>query len=160
MRISLLININHPQQSNPTHYAQRRRFFSKTSWKTPISLPKCLVWPWSGRPVLTYGKRRKFQKRKRKSPSYVHVLHKTWNWEVSRRSRTTIDGKEMNKVLVLLIKVIAFLPFSLPSPSSFLKLPNVSSSPLKKVLWNHRSPKAYFRKFSLSAGVQNSGNVF
>ena len=59
MRISLLININHPQQSNPTHYAQRRWFFSKTSWKTPISLPKCLVWPWFGRPVLTYGKRRK-----------------------------------------------------------------------------------------------------
>ena len=58
MRISLLINNNHPDQSNPTHYAQRRWFFSKTSWKTPLSLPKCLVWPWSGRPVLTYGKRR------------------------------------------------------------------------------------------------------
>ena len=58
MRISLLININHKQQSNPTHYAQTRWFFSKTSWKTSISFPKCLVWPWSGRPVLTYGKRR------------------------------------------------------------------------------------------------------
>ena len=66
----------------------------------------------------------------------------------------------MNKVVVLLIKVIAILPFSLPSPSSFLKLPNVSSRPLKKVLWKHRSPKAYFRKFFLSAGVQDSGNVF
>ena len=58
MRISLLININHKQQSNPTHYAQTRWFFSKTSWKTSISFPKCLVWPRSGRPVLTYGKRR------------------------------------------------------------------------------------------------------
>ena len=67
----------------------------------------------------------KFRKRKRKSPSFVHVLHKTWNWEVSRRSRTTIDGKEMNKV-------IAFLPFSLPSPSSLLKLPNFFLKPLKE----------------------------
>ena len=102
----------------------------------------------------------KFRKRKRKSLSFVHVLHKTWNWEVSRQSRTTIDGKGMNKVVVLLIKVIAFLPFSLPSPSSLLKLPNVSSRPLKKVLWKLRSPRGHFRKFSLSAGVQNSGNVF
>ena len=54
----------------------------------------------------------------------------------------------------------SFLPFSLPSPSSLLKLPNVSSRPLKKVLWKLRSPRGYFRKFSLSAGVQNSGNVF
>ena len=53
----------------------------------------------------------------------------------------------------------SFLPFSLPSPSSLLKLPNVSLSPLKKVLWKLRSPRGYFRKFSLSAGVQNSGNV-
>ena len=60
MRISLLINTNHPDQSNSKHYAQRRWFFSKTSWKTPISLPKCLVWPWSGWPVLTCGKRPKF----------------------------------------------------------------------------------------------------
>ena len=36
------------------------------------------------------------------------------------------DGKEMYKksVVVLLIKPIAFLPFSLPSASSLLKLPN------------------------------------
>ena len=58
MGISLLINNNHPDQSNPTHYAQRRWFFSKSSWKRPVSFPKCLVWPWSGRPVLTYGNRR------------------------------------------------------------------------------------------------------
>ena len=47
-------------------------------------------------------------------------------------------GKEMNKVVVLLIKVIAFLPFSLPSPSSLLKLPNVSLSPLT-VFWMSRN---------------------
>ena len=35
-----------------------------------------------------------------------------------------------------------------------------SLSPLKKVLWTLWSPRGYFRKFSLSAGVQNSGNVF
>ena len=52
-----LINTNHPDQLNPKHYKQRRWFFSKTSWKTPISLPKCLVWPWSGRQVLACGKR-------------------------------------------------------------------------------------------------------
>ena len=32
-------------------------FFSKTSWKKSVSLPKCLVQPWSSRPVLTFGKR-------------------------------------------------------------------------------------------------------
>ena len=52
MRISLSIRTNHPDQSNPKYYAQRRWFFSKTSWKKPISLPKCLV-----RLVLTFEKR-------------------------------------------------------------------------------------------------------
>ena len=33
--------------------------FSKTSLKTPIALPKYLVRPWSGWPVLTFGKRPK-----------------------------------------------------------------------------------------------------
>ena len=59
MRILLLIKTNHPDQSNPKYYAQRRWFFSKTSWKKPILLLKCLVRPWSGRPVLTFGKRPK-----------------------------------------------------------------------------------------------------
>ena len=39
IRISLLIKTNHPDQSNPKYYTQRRWFFSKTSWKNPISLP-------------------------------------------------------------------------------------------------------------------------
>ena len=49
----------------------------------------------------------------------------------------------MNKVVVLLIKVLAILPFLLPSPSSLLKFPNVSLSPLNKVLWKHRSLRAF-----------------
>ena len=36
---------NLPNQSNPKYYAQRRWFCSKTCWKKPISLPKCLVRP-------------------------------------------------------------------------------------------------------------------
>ena len=36
----------------------------------------------------------RFKKRKEDSSSYVHVLHKTSNWEVSRRSRA-VDVKEM-----------------------------------------------------------------
>ena len=55
----------------------------------------------------------------------------------------------------------SILPFSLPPPSSLLKLSDVFlKRPLKKVLWKLRSPRGHFRKFSLSAGVQNSGNVF
>ena len=38
----------------------------------------------------------RFKKRKENSSSYVHVLHKTANWEVSRRIRA-VDVKEMNK---------------------------------------------------------------
>ena len=36
----------------------------------------------------------RFKKRKENSSSYVHVLHKTSNWEVSCRSRA-VDDKEM-----------------------------------------------------------------
>ena len=50
-------NQNYPDHSKPKYYVQRRWFFSKTSWKKPISLPKCLVRPWSSRPVPTLGKR-------------------------------------------------------------------------------------------------------
>ena len=38
--ISLLIKTNHPHQSNPKYYEQRRWFFSKTSWKKPNSFGK------------------------------------------------------------------------------------------------------------------------
>ena len=49
------------------------------------------------------------------------------NYAVSRRSRATTEKKiyktrnALCKVVVLLIRRIAFLSFSLPSPSSFLK---------------------------------------
>ena len=45
MRILFFMKTNHPDQSNPKYYAQRRWFFSKTSWKKPILLLKCLVRP-------------------------------------------------------------------------------------------------------------------
>ena len=35
----------------------------------------------------------KYRKRKRKSSSCVHLLHKTWNWALSRRSRA-VTAKE------------------------------------------------------------------
>ena len=38
----------------------------------------------------------RIKKRKENSSSYVHVLHKTSaNWEVSRRSLSEVDVKEM-----------------------------------------------------------------
>ena len=45
MKISILIKIFQSDQSNPKQYAF---FFSKTSWKKPISYSKWLVWPSSG----------------------------------------------------------------------------------------------------------------
>ena len=37
----------------------------------------------------------KFKKRKENSSSYVHVLHQTSNWEVSRRSRAVDVKREL-----------------------------------------------------------------
>ena len=51
-----------PDQSNAKLYARRKSFFIKTSGKKPISLSKCALQPWSGWPVLTFGKRLKFQR--------------------------------------------------------------------------------------------------
>ena len=59
MIFSLLIKTLEPYQSNPKYYARRRWFFSKNSWKKPISFLNCLVGQWCGRPVLTNGKRPK-----------------------------------------------------------------------------------------------------
>ena len=39
--------------------------FQQNLLEKAFSLPKCLVWPWSGRPVLTFGKR---------DPKYVFKL--------------------------------------------------------------------------------------
>ena len=54
MRILVLIKTNDPGQSNAKHCTQRKWFFSKTSRKMPITFKKCLVQPWSSRPVLTF----------------------------------------------------------------------------------------------------------
>ena len=54
MRISLLIKLT-IQISQILNIMHKEAGFS--SWKKPISLPKCLVRPWSDRPVLTFGKR-------------------------------------------------------------------------------------------------------
>ena len=59
MRILLLMKATQPDQSNAKQYARRKSFFIKTSWKKPISFSKWAVQPWSGRPVLTFGKRPK-----------------------------------------------------------------------------------------------------
>ena len=56
------------------------------------------------------------QEKKRKSLSCVHVPHKTWNKAFLRRSRA-VTAKKCTK------NPIAFLPFSLPLPTSLLKLP-------------------------------------
>ena len=72
--------------------------------------------------------------RKRKTLSCVHVRHKTWNKEFSRRSRGvtakkgTIKRDARAELLFCQSKPIAFLPFSLPLPSSLLKLPNIVTS--------------------------------
>ena len=58
----------------------------------------------------------------------VHVLHKTWNKAFSRHSRA-VTGECTKKcdaradLLFFQSKLIAFLPFSLTSQSSLLKLP-------------------------------------
>ena len=58
-RISLLIKTIQPDQSNPKYYARKRWFFNKNSWEKSISLSKSQLQRWSGRPVLTNGKRPK-----------------------------------------------------------------------------------------------------
>ena len=72
----------------------------------------------------------KYRKRNKISSLLVYVLRKTRNEARSRRSRAK-KGKEMYKkawcackVVVLLIKPIDFLTFSLPSASLDLKVPN------------------------------------
>ena len=72
----------------------------------------------------------KVQEKKRKMLTCVPVLDKTWIQALSRCSRATTAKKCTKKawctckVVVLLIKPIAFLPLSLLSASSLLKLPN------------------------------------
>ena len=89
---------------------------------TSANLGKCF-WSWILKDCI------KVQGKKRKLLSCVPVLDKTWIQAFSRCSRATTAKKCTKKawctckVVVLLIKPIAFLPFSLPSASSLLKLP-------------------------------------
>ena len=87
MRILFFIKTNHPDQSNPKYYAQRRWFFSKTSWKKPILLLKCLVRPWSGRPVLTFGKRPKIM------TLYILEVHLNFLWWCASKTKKTKVSK-------------------------------------------------------------------
>ena len=72
----------------------------------------------------------KFRKRKKTSSSCVYVLHKTSYQEISRPSRAVTANKCTKKcnaraeLLFWLLSLLLFLTFSLPSPSSLLKLPN------------------------------------
>ena len=65
----------------------------------------------------------KFRKRKKNSSSCVYVLHKTCHQEISRPGRAVTATKCTQKcnaraeLLFWLQKPIAFLTFSLPSPS-------------------------------------------
>ena len=85
----------------------------------------------------------KVREKKRKLLSCVPVLDKTWIQALSRCSRATTAKKctkkawHTCKVVVLLIKPVAFLPFWLPSTSSLLKLPN-------KEFWQRRQRRQLF----------------
>ena len=74
----------------------------------------------------------KFRKRKENS-SCVYVPNKMSHREIPRCSRAVTAKKCTKKcnaradVVILVIKPIAFLTLSLPSPSSLLKLPNLTS---------------------------------
>ena len=58
MGISLLIN-NKPSRSVKSYtLCSKEMVFQQILLEKAVSFPKCLVWPWSGRPVLTYEKRR------------------------------------------------------------------------------------------------------
>ena len=112
------------------------RFFQTFSAFIPIRL-KCQKW--ANFPGVDFlGTALNFRKRKKNSSSLVCVLHKTWNYAFSRRSRSETAEKCTRKVwcmckfVVFLNKSIAFLTFSLPSPWSLLKL---------SVVYHRRSSK-------------------
>ena len=89
---------------------------------TSLNVGKCF-WSWILKECI------KVQEKKRKLLSCFPVLDKTWIQALSRCSRATTAKKCTKKawctckVVVLLIKPVAFLPFSLPFASSLLKLP-------------------------------------
>ena len=60
MRIPLLIKTNHPDQSNPKYYAQRRWFSAKPLGKSLFHCQNVWFGHRSDRPVLRFGKRPKY----------------------------------------------------------------------------------------------------
>ena len=104
-----------------------------------------------------------FRKRKRKSLSCVHVLDKAWNKSFSRCTRAATAKKWTEKrdarakLLFCQSKPIVFLPFSVTSPSSLLKLCNRAFRPYCpygewlgrnwEILWrfNYNFPSVRFR---------------
>ena len=74
--------------------------------------------PW----VYFLGTALKFRKRKKLSSSLVNVLHKTWNWAFLRRSnagtvKKCTKKRDARAKFFNFAKPVAFLAFSLPSPS-------------------------------------------
>ena len=116
---------------------QRRRRLRKRHLKSEFALPQTLshlfqlvqfVKCWQIFLELNSKTASKFRKRKRKSLSCYHVLDKAWNLALSRSpaataKKCTKKRDARAKLLFYQSKLIAFLPFSLPSPSSLLKLP-------------------------------------
>ena len=104
-----------------------------------------------------------FRKRKRKSLSCVHVLDKAWNKAFSRCTRAATAKKWTEKsdarakLLFCQSKPIVFLPFSVTSPSSSLKLRDHAFRPYGpygewlgrnwEILWrfNYNFPSVGFR---------------
>ena len=109
----------------------------------------------------------KVQEKKRKLLSCVPVLDKTWIQSLSRCSpgqrrqrnvQKKRDARANYEAVVLLIKPIAFLPFSLPSASSLLKLPSYWCATLRRSR-NKRSVGSCWLKsltgFKLCATTRN-----
>ena len=115
---------------------------------TSSSVGKCF-WNWILKDCI------KVQEKKRKLLSCVPVLDKTWIQAFSRCSRATTAKKCTKKVwctckvVVLLIKPIAFLPFSLPSTSSLLKLPII---PRRRPLFGGSACWLFLLNAALSRG--------
>ena len=75
---------------NVTKKMNLRSFKLSQVYMDPLNMPSAGDFSWSWILKILF----KFKNRKENSSSYVHVLHKTSNQEVSRRSRA-MDVKEM-----------------------------------------------------------------
>ena len=82
----------------------------------------------------------KFTRKKKKSSWLIYVLHKTWNWEFSRRSRAETAKRctiEINTCRVFFpnINVFLFRRSRCRRRRSDLKVPNVKSRPQSLFTW-------------------------